>query len=143
MKNILFLLVFVPLLFSCGKKDFDINNLNNNKIAVIGHGGMGISHSYPMNSQESILKCLNLGADGTEIDVQMTKDGVLIAFHDSLLNHSTNLSGTVHSKTWAEIEGAIYSHPNYSKYNVVKLPRNWGFKISRLCEPSISSLLFV
>ena len=121
MKNILFLLVFVPLLFSCGKKDFDINNLNNNKIAVLGHGGMGISHSYPMNSQESILKCLNLGADGTEIDVQMTKDGVLVAFHDQKLEESTNLSGHIYDKTWADLEGARFSYPHYGNYQLIRL----------------------
>ena len=121
MKNIFFLLAVVMILFSCRKKEFEINNLNGNKITVLGHGGMGIGSIYPMNSLESILNCLNLGADGTEIDVQMTKDGVLIAYHDETFDKSTNLSGKAHTKTWDEIKGTRYTSPIYSNYEVISL----------------------
>ena len=121
MKNIFFLLAVVMILFSCRKKEFEINNLNGNKITVLGHGGMGIGSIYPMNSLESILNCLNLGADGTEIDVQMTKDGVLIAYHDETFDESTNLSGKAHTKTWDEIKGTRYTSPIYSNYEVISL----------------------
>ncbi len=116
---ILSILLFVAS--SCQKEDFDIINLNNNKIIVLGHGGMGIGHTYPMNSFESILNCLNLGADGTEIDVQMTKDSVLVAFHDEFLEHSTNISGQIFNKTWAEIKNATYNDPLYTSYKLITL----------------------
>lgn len=121
MKNTFLLFTLIPLLFSCQKNDFEINNLNGNKISILGHAGMGIGNTYPMNSLESILNCLNLGADGAEIDVQMTKDGVLVAFHDESFESKTNKTGKLHEMTWAEIEGAQYSSPIYGNYKVIRL----------------------
>ncbi len=115
------MLLFSFLLISCEKVDFDIINLNNNKISVMGHGGMGISHTYPMNSLESIYYCLNLNSDGTEVDVEMTKDSILIAFHDLELSDRTNLSGTVYNQNWNEISSAKYTNPLYTKYRIVTL----------------------
>ena len=91
MKNFLYILL-IFLFPSCQKETFNINNLNGD-ILVMGHGGMGVSHAYPMNTFESIMHCINLGVDGTEIDVQMTKDGVLVAYHDKELSNKTNKCG--------------------------------------------------
>jgi len=121
MKNIRVLFFILFVLFSCQEDDFDIINLNNNNITVLGHGGMGIGEKYPMNSYESILYCLNLGADGTEIDVQMTKDSVLVAFHDETLDHSTNISGQIFKKTWSEIKDATYVGALYTNYKLITL----------------------
>ena len=66
----------------------------------MGHGGMGFSNVYPMNTFESIMHCINLGADGTEIDVQMTKDGILVAYHDRELSNKTNKCGLVNDFYW-------------------------------------------
>ncbi len=121
MRNISLFLFIILLIASCRQSDFEINNLNNNNIAVLGHGGMGIASTYPLNSFESIQNCLSLGADGTEIDVQMTLDGVLVAFHAELLEHSTALSGRIYEKTWDEIKEATYSEPPYTNYKVITL----------------------
>ncbi len=109
------------VLFSCKKNNLEIINLNNNKIGALGHGGMGIAHTYPMNSFESIQNCLSLGADGTELDVQMTKDSVLVAFHDEWLERVSNTSGQIFNKTWAEIKDAYYTIPLYANYKLVTL----------------------
>lgn len=121
MKNIFFLLISMFFVVSCNKNEFDINNLNGNKVSAIGHGGMGIGHSYPMNSFEGILNSLSIGADGVEIDIQMTKDGILVAFHDGKLEESTNRSGKIYDKTWAEIEGARFSYPHYGNHKIIRL----------------------
>lgn len=121
MKNVIVLFVLIFIVNSCQKEKFDIINLNNNRIYALGHGGMGIGHTYPMNSFESILNCLNLGADGTEIDVQMTQDSVLVAFHDESLEHSTNVSGQIFNKTWSEINNAVYTDPPYTNYRLITL----------------------
>lgn len=121
MKNIIALFAILFVVSSCQKEDFKIINLNNNNVSVLGHGGMGIGHTYPMNSYESILNCLSLGADGTELDVQMTKDSVLVAFHDVSLEHSTNISGQIFNKTWNEISNAIYKDTPYTNYKLITL----------------------
>ncbi len=109
------------LWIACQKTDFDIINLNNNRISVLGHGGAVMGHTYPMNSYEAVKNCLNLGADGTEIDVQMTKDGVLVAFHDEFLEQSVNVSGQVYRKTWSEIKQATFKEFPFTRYKLVTL----------------------
>jgi glycerophosphoryl diester phosphodiesterase len=132
MKNVIILfLLFIT--YSCQKEGFDISNLNNNQISVLGHGGMGIGYTYPMNSFESILNCLNLGADGTEVDVQMTKDSVLVAFHDESLEHSTNVSGQIFNKKWKEINAAVYTVQPYTNYGLITLDELFS-NISNLTE---------
>lgn len=108
-------------MLSCRREDFNIINLNNNKISVLGHGGMGSGNIYPMNSYESILKCLSEGTNGSEIDVQMTKDSVLVAFHDLDLSEDTDHEGLIHSFTWKELKDAQYIQTPYGKYALISL----------------------
>jgi len=84
-------------MFSCSKDPvaWKTNNLNNNQIGIFGHGGMGIFSLLPMNSKESLSECLRLGADGTEMDVQMSKDGVLFLYHNSTLQEASSCSGNI------------------------------------------------
>ncbi|HWR33473.1 MAG TPA: glycerophosphodiester phosphodiesterase family protein, partial [Chitinophagaceae bacterium] len=135
MKKIIILFLFSLSHISCKKEDYNIINLNGNRISVLGHGGMGISHTYPMNSFEAISNCLNLGADGTEIDVEMTKDSVLVAFHDLDLSDRTNISGTIYKKDWHEISHASYKEPLYTNYRIINLDRLFsglGNKLDKL-----------
>jgi len=121
MKNrILFFLISL-IFFSCEKEDFTVENLNGNKITSLGHAGMGIGKTYPMNSFESIAKCLNLGMDGSEFDVQMTKDSILIAYHDQYLSANTNFIGQVNSLTWEELKTAHYTQTMYLDYSITSL----------------------
>lgn len=121
MKKQLYLFIFLFSLNSCKKKEFSIQNLNGNTITVLGHGGMGIDSNYPMNSYEAILKCLNLGADGTEFDVQMTMDSVLVLYHSEDLSDETNIKGKIHSMNWNEVKHAIYNETPYLKYSIRSL----------------------
>jgi glycerophosphoryl diester phosphodiesterase len=140
MKKLLFctLLLFVG---SCKKEKWNIVNLNGNTILALGHGGMGLGNTYPMNSAESILQCLNLGADGTEFDVQLTADSVLVLFHDSELSESTNLKGVINSMTWSEVKNAHYEPAPYLNYSIISidqlfanLPNPQQFKFTFDCK---------
>lgn len=62
---------------------------------ILGHGGMGISSSVPLNSMLSIKQVLSFPIRGTEIDVTMTADEVLMAFHDDELRLETNCTGLI------------------------------------------------
>jgi glycerophosphoryl diester phosphodiesterase len=120
-KNITISCILVFGLNSCEKEEFTIINLNGNKITTLGHGGMGKNSLYPMNSFESISKCLNFGIDGVEFDLQMTKDNVLVLFHDKDLSSKTNLSGTINSYTWNELQTAHYTQKAYLNYSIISL----------------------
>ena len=69
------------------------------KAHIIGHGGMGHSYDHPMNSIPSIQSLCLLSTttqervEGVELDVQMTKDNVLVLYHDKYLeqNDSNNV----------------------------------------------------
>ena len=108
------------LFSSCQKQTYNINNLNGD-ILVMGHGGMGVSHPYPMNTFESIMYCINLGTDGTEIDVQLTKDGVLVAYHDKELSNKTNKCGLVNDHDWSDLKSAYYTSVPYLNYSILSL----------------------
>ncbi|MDF2448611.1 MAG: glycerophosphoryl diester phosphodiesterase [Bacteroidota bacterium] len=88
------------------KKDppgFTIDNLNDGKIGCFGHAGMGFYSSYPVNSWPGFESCLARGADGTEMDIHMTRDSVLVITHSSDLKETTTCSGAISDLTWADI----------------------------------------
>lgn len=109
------------LISSCKKLEYTIENLNNNKITVFGHGGMGVKSNYPINTFESIINCLNSGADGSEMDVQVTKDSVLVAYHPKYLEDNTNIRGMINTLTWKEVKKARYKGLPYLKYSILSL----------------------
>lgn len=87
----------------------------------MGHGGMGTYSLYPNNSLESLLKCIASGADGTDIDVQITKDSVLVLYHNQTLDQTTSLNGEICNKTWPELQYAYYTGYSYARYNLIRL----------------------
>lgn len=118
--------------------NYEVVNLLNNKIFVLGHGGMGVGNvQYPINSYEGIANALSMGADGSEIDMQMTKDSVLVAFHDSFLEEATDHEGHIYDKNWAEIKDATYNKGPYTTYTIASMnriftsipPANYGFTL--------------
>ena len=120
MKKISFFLLLF-FFFSCQNEHIDIENLNGNKIIILGHGGMGTGITHPTNTSESILKCFSLGTDGSEIDIQLSKDSVLIAFHDHDLSENTTMKGLINSLDWSEIKEAKYTNIPFLDYSIISL----------------------
>lgn len=117
--RIIQLLSIVILLTTCSCRKTNLSPPFHTR--VLGHGGMGISSQYPINSLESILNALYICADGIEVDVQLSKDGQLVAFHDELMHNSTNLDAMINSKTWEEIASGFYTSFPHANYNIVRL----------------------
>jgi glycerophosphoryl diester phosphodiesterase len=89
---------------------------------VYGHAGTTIHPElwvYPANTKESVLYALDvLGAEGVEIDIQMTKDSVLVLFHNPFLDEVSNVSGCVPHYNFSELSDLnLYN----SKYELVTL----------------------
>lgn len=115
------------VLFSCSKEDYEINNLNNT-IFVLGHGGLGVGISqYPLDSYEGVEKAISLGADGSEIDIQITKDSVLVCYHDTYLEESTDASGEIYAMNWDEIKDATYKSSPYTAYKIASLDQIFAY----------------
>ncbi len=121
MKRIFPLGILLLFLFACYRKEFAIKNLNGDEILCLGHGGMGTQFKYPIDSYESIEPCLRIGADGTEIDIQMSKDSVLVAFHNETLGDWASCEGKIHEKLWTEIDGCKFSSPYSSQIYIMSL----------------------
>ena len=70
--------------------DFDFNSLNGQTPLVIGH--RGASGSLPEHTLEGYRLAIAQGADFIEPDLVITKDGVLIARHEPILDGTTNVA---------------------------------------------------
>lgn len=120
MKIKIIMLSFLIVGLSCQKQPdlFAIENLNNNTISSFGHAGMGLGHKFPINSMESIYKCLSLQPTGVEFDLQLSKDSVFVAFHDRTLQEMTNISGEIYQEDWSFIQTGIYNDPPLTEYRI-------------------------
>lgn len=57
----------------------------------------GFSGRYPENTMLAFRKAIEAGADGMELDVQLTKDGHVVIIHDETVDRTTNGTGDVAS----------------------------------------------
>lgn len=64
----------------------------------------GASRDCPENTMSAFKKAYELGADGIELDVQLSKDNVPVIIHDPTLNRTTNGKGKVRNKTVSELK---------------------------------------
>jgi len=75
---------------------------NSPKQSTLMLGHRGASFDAPENTHASIKKAFDLGADGVEIDVQLTHDKKIIVLHDDILKrtatYTKNLQNTGISK---------------------------------------------
>ncbi|WP_147804948.1 glycerophosphodiester phosphodiesterase family protein [Alkalicoccus halolimnae] len=71
------------------------------KTAVFAH--RGYSSKYPENTMLAFRKAVEAGAEGIELDIQLTQDRELAVIHDSTLDRTTDGSGLVREKTLKEL----------------------------------------
>jgi len=107
MKRIIFLLLSLATIMSCSQKVVDnktraerlrdrILQGDTTQVIVVAHRG---DWRYaPENSIAAIEHSIAVGVDVVELDLQLTKDSVLIVMHDGTLNRTTTGKGNV--KDW-------------------------------------------
>lgn len=98
---------------ACQKADLsNINNLRQDQIAIIGHGGLGFPSTevnLPSNSISGIRKAIdNYLADGVEVDVQLSSDSVLFLYHDARLQSLTNCWGCIYEQESSSLRNCNY-----------------------------------
>jgi glycerophosphoryl diester phosphodiesterase len=72
-------------------------------IAIAHRGG---ASRFPENSMAAFGHAVALGYDFIETDVQVTRDGVALAFHDPDLDRVTDRTGAIAELDWTEVKGA-------------------------------------
>ncbi|MDD6352219.1 MAG: glycerophosphodiester phosphodiesterase [Lachnospiraceae bacterium] len=72
----------------------------------------GASGYAPENTLASFQKAADLGADGVELDVQLTKDGEIVVIHDETVDRTTDGSGWVKDFTFEELRKLNASYQN-------------------------------
>lgn len=102
-------------LFSCKKDYTDLD------VDVFGHAGESLLDNrsvYPPNTQESAQFAIELGAQGFEIDVQMTADYELVVYHDEFLEDNSTGTGCINDLLWQDVQDIeVYD----SEYGIEKL----------------------
>lgn len=69
---------------------------------IVGH--RGVAGTHPENTRSSIEQAIALGLTWVEVDVQPTKDNILVVCHDHTLERCSNGEGRVDSHTLAELK---------------------------------------
>lgn len=76
---------------------------NERKELFVTYAHRGASEYCPENTFMSFYMGARLGANGIETDVQLTKDGVPVLFHDATLERVTGEVGSVCDYTYGEL----------------------------------------
>ncbi|MDP5272889.1 glycerophosphodiester phosphodiesterase [Chengkuizengella axinellae] len=94
-------------------------NLHNGTLIFAHRGASG---THPENTMTSFEKAYEVGSEGIELDVHLTKDGEVVVLHDEKVDRTTDGTGFVQDKTEKEMKqldaGVWFSQ----KYKGEKIP---------------------
>lgn len=85
----------------------------------------GASYEAPENTLAAFLLAGELGADGIEFDVQLSKDGEVVVIHDFTLDKTTDGQGLVRDKTLGELkelDAGSWFDPAFAGLRIPTLP---------------------
>lgn len=88
----------------------------------------------PENTFPAFDQAMALGADAVETDVHLTRDGVVVVFHDDETEQITGAAGTIEARTLAELRGLDAAY-GFSMDGGRTFPlRGRGIKVPTLAE---------
>jgi len=127
---LLMIIIMFGLMYALPKPKYEMTNIwrkeaNDNKVLVMAHGG-GQGY-FPSNTMSAFLNSYNLGVDVLEMDVQMTKDGILV------LRHGENKTGNIKAMSncdtviWKENYNYLYETCNFG-YNYQDEEGNYPYR---------------
>ena len=90
----------------------------NTKPLVWAH--RGASGYAPENTLAAFEKAVELGADGVELDIQLTKDDEIVVIHDEKIDRTSDGKGWVKDYTLEELRGFNYNRtkPEYEHADI-------------------------
>ena len=87
---------------------------------VIAH--RGASGYAPENTLEAFLLAIEQGADGIELDVQLSRDGIPVVIHDETIDRVTDRTGYVKDYTLQELKELTVLKDRFPQYSQSKIP---------------------
>ncbi|KIL45100.1 glycerophosphodiester phosphodiesterase [Jeotgalibacillus soli] len=92
------------------------------EIEIFGH--RGASGHFPENTLIAFQETRIAGANGIELDVQMSKDRQLIVMHDETIDRTTNGSGYIKDMTYEilkALDAGSWFHSSFSNEKIITL----------------------
>ena len=80
----------------------------------------GASGYAPENTLAAFQKAVDLGADGVELDIQLTKDDQIVVIHDETIDRTSDGKGWVKDYTLEELRAFNYNRtkPEYARADI-------------------------
>jgi glycerophosphoryl diester phosphodiesterase/glyoxylase-like metal-dependent hydrolase (beta-lactamase superfamily II) len=79
--------------------------IDDSRNHFVQYAHRGASEYCPENTMSAFSEAVRMGANGIETDIQKTKDGVLVLFHDDTLERATGEKGSVCEYTYEQLQG--------------------------------------
>ena len=98
---------------------------------IIAH--RGYSGKYPENTMLAFEKAIEYGADGIELDIQLTSDGEIVVINDETIDRTSAGSGWVKDYTYAQLCEYNFA-TNFPQYGFQKIPSLQ--EVLRLLKPT-------
>jgi glycerophosphoryl diester phosphodiesterase len=99
---------------------------------IIGH--RGASAIAPENTMAAFRKAIEVGSDGIEFDVRLSRDSVPVIIHDSTLRRTTGLPHRVADLTWAQLESLKVAVPSLEQLFTLFATNSLGLYLEMKCD---------
>jgi glycerophosphoryl diester phosphodiesterase len=93
---------------------------NMSQTKIFAH--RGFSSQFPENTMIAFQAALEIGADGIEFDVQLSKDHVPVIIHDSTLDRTTTGSGVVGHHSLSELKKVSAGSWFHKQFKAEQIP---------------------
>jgi glycerophosphoryl diester phosphodiesterase len=87
---------------------------------IIAH--RGANKHYPQNTVPAFKKAVELGADGIETDVHLTKDGEVVICHDYTIDGTSNGIGDINQMMLAELRQYDFGSYIGEQFTGIQIP---------------------
>ena len=95
--------------------------LNTDKLFIYGH--RGVPSQAPENTLYSFQKAFELNVDGIELDVQITKDNILVVHHDSHLERLTGKQTFISDLSYNELLSIDARGTEFGSLEIQRIPK--------------------
>ena len=80
------------------------NPLRTGRTLVIPHGGG--DGMFPEDTLLAYVRTIAMGADVVDVDLRLSKDDVVVAFHDATVDRITGTPGSIRAMTFDQLAGS-------------------------------------